>query len=212
MTTHTFLPKLSPHVSATSRLTRSLWSAFKPGELTTFLKSAKAREWGLLLALNIPLTIAKTLMHGRAYAKEGFSKDDQRLLYVQEWTRQSISTVLWLTSLVGSYLLVDRYLKVKDPMKKILLTNLISSLPDTFIRPGLTAKISKRFVDPASPPKKPMGREQLHQLLLKAQQSMPQRVVKPVSGGGQKVVYPTAPVSLLPLYTRPVAFPLWSYR
>lgn len=140
--------------------TNPLLQSFKLNSITNaFLRHPKVPEYALIVALNLGMTVIKTWMHSKAYQNEGFSKEDRQLLNTQEWVRQSISTALWLTSLVVSYLAVKKVLPQQSQMGRILLTNLISSLPDAFLRPFLTAKISKRLLDNAvaripSPPAK----------------------------------------------------------
>lgn len=106
------------------------------------------KEYALVIGLNLAMTVAKTWMHGKAYANEGFSQEDQRLLFTQEWIRQTVSTVLWLASLGGSYVLTKRLFPRQSQMARVFTTNLLSSVPDTFVRPFLTAKITRHLLPP----------------------------------------------------------------
>lgn len=104
----------------------------------------KVREYALLIPISLALTALKVMMHSRAYRQEGFSQSDQKLLFTQEAVRQTISTGLWLIALCTSYeLVVKRGFRHMTPMGQVLMSNVVSSIPDTFVRPFLTAKIAK---------------------------------------------------------------------
>jgi hypothetical protein len=136
-------------------------------KLMKFLQKPKVRESALIIGLNLAMTVVKTMAHSKAYEHEGFSKDDRHLLNVQEGVRQTISTGLWLTSLVASWALVERIFPNRGPFAKLLMTNLVSSLPDALVRPFLTAKVSKVYLQKtwSQPALKPQAPETaiLHQ-------------------------------------------------
>ena len=112
----------------------------------TFGAYSKHQVFGAVIALNIGITVIKTLVHGKAYEHEGFSEKDRRLLFVQEAVRQSVSTGLWLGSLCASMAITKRAFPKLSPMNYALVSNLISTMPDAFVRPFLTAKLSKHFL------------------------------------------------------------------
>ena len=151
----------------------------------SWFRSLFSRKNALIIGLNLGMTVLKTFMHGKAYQAEGFSPSDQRLLYVQEWTRQSISTVLWLVSLVASAVVTRKLFPKHGELQQVLITNLISSVPDALVRPFLTAKISKLFLNRtgAAAPTVPNARALL--------QRVPERV-KPIVA--QPVPMPQYPV------------------
>ena len=48
---------------------------------------SKPQIFGGVIALNIGMTVVKTLVHGKAYEYEGFSEKDRKLLFIQEAVR-----------------------------------------------------------------------------------------------------------------------------
>jgi hypothetical protein len=136
-------PVIAVSKSITSRLIQHQSLGQK---LSSFLKSGSFREYSMVIGLNVAMTVLKTIMHGKAYEHENFPESDRKLLYVQEWVRQSVSTALWLTSLITSFVVIKKLLPNQSQMGRVLLTNLVSSVPDAFVRPFLTAKIAKHFL------------------------------------------------------------------
>jgi hypothetical protein len=125
-------------------ITKTLSPSLLGKKTMDFISHPKFKEYSLMIPVSLALTGIKVLMHGQAYLHEGFSKEDRRLLYVQEATRQTISTALWLFTLCTSYeFIIKRAFPKLSPMGQILASNVVSSLPDTFLRPFLTAKLSR---------------------------------------------------------------------
>lgn len=122
------------------------------GLIRRFLGHPDTKLYGTVFALNVPMTVLKTVMHGQAYKNEGFSPQEQKLLLVQEYVRQSVSTVLWLLSLVASVFATKKLFPklAEKPLANALISNFISTIPDTFVRPFLTAHIVKRLMPHAA--------------------------------------------------------------
>lgn len=122
-------------------------------------KVAQKKGYHTAIPLSLGLTALKVVMHSKAYQQEGFSKDDQRLLFTQEMVRQVVSTGFWLMSLCFAYeAIVEKRFPKRNPMEKVLIANVLSQIPDTFVRPFLTAKLSKTLLQPqptAAPLAKP---------------------------------------------------------
>ncbi len=107
----------------------------------------KLKEYGILIGVSMLMTGLKVLMHGKAYQAEGFSASARRLLHVQELVRQSISTVIWLATLCMSYeYVVKKYFPGMTNGQQVVLSSVLSQIPDTFVRPFVTARVSKYFL------------------------------------------------------------------
>ncbi len=142
----TFLNAFKPLKSLLLRKNNGFAKAFRWSKSPSV--QAKFKEYGFLIPMSLAMTGLKVLMHGKAYQSEGYSQQDQKLLYVQEAVRQTISTVLWLGTLCFSYeYIVKKAFPKLSNMGQVLMSNLISQVPDTFVRPILTAKLSKAFLD-----------------------------------------------------------------
>jgi hypothetical protein len=137
-------------LSSASLLSRSALATVKSP--SSLLQSASPTSVTAgVVGLNIAMTGLKTVMAGKAYQMEGYSSHDQKLLFVQEAVRQSVSTGLWLGSLMGSMVLTRRMFPGMGVMNTALTSNLLSMVPDTFVRPFLTAKLSKLFLKHNAP-------------------------------------------------------------
>lgn len=136
---------MSSNIMSIPPLSARLFRALSPQTLTVKLTQAASLENAAMLGLTLAMVDAKVRMHARAYKQEGFSQKDQEMLAVQERVRQVVSTGLWMGSAAVSYFFLHELFPQKSPLTKFLASNVVSYLPDTFIRPFLTAKISKHF-------------------------------------------------------------------
>ena len=123
------------------------WAAGKP-------------KWEILghaaiIASGIGLTILKTHFHSQAFRAQGFSSEQCEALETQEKVRQTISTVLWLTTLESAAAIILKFLPRYPEALRIPTAGLLSQLPDTFIRPPLTAWVTAKLMK-----KKPLSSQQ----------------------------------------------------
>jgi hypothetical protein len=104
----------------------------------------KMKEYGVLIGVSILMTGIKVLMHGKAYQAEGFSATARRLLHIQELVRQSVSTIIWLATLCMSYeYVVKKHFPNMSNGQQVVLSSVLSQIPDTFVRPFVTARVSR---------------------------------------------------------------------
>lgn len=89
----------------------------------------------------------KVIMHGRAYEFQGFSEKERRLLYTQEAVRQGINQALWLVTFCTSHKVLEKLLPKWKGVKLLVASCVLSSIPDTFLRPKMTAWLSKKILD-----------------------------------------------------------------
>ncbi len=111
--------------------------------IVALFRNPKAQEMGMLAFTAIAIPALKTWMHLKANQHAGLSLSQRRLLHQQEWIRQTVSTALWLGTSLATYVLLDNVFPSQSAVGRFLTSNLISSIPDTFIRPFVTARILK---------------------------------------------------------------------
>lgn len=102
---------------------------------------------GLLFTINLITALVKIGIFDKAYKSEGFSQRDRKILITQEGVRQFLSAVLWLTSSMTAMSYLRRSSPKNSSMEHFLISNLFASFVDAVIRPFLTVKISKWFLD-----------------------------------------------------------------
>lgn len=107
------------------------------------LKSPAMKEGlftaGLFAAL-IPIRVG---IQDFSYSKSNFSKSEKKLLHTQEVIRHTVGTVLNVLGLLLSYeVVVKKFFPNASKLESVLLTTLVSQLPDIILRPAITAKIS----------------------------------------------------------------------
>lgn len=103
----------------------------------------KVKELALLIGLNLLMAVVKPVIFSKAFQGTGFSQATQKVLTTSEWVRQGVGSALWMMSLCVSFALTEKLLPDLTPLAKLLSSTLISSVPDTFLRPVLTAQILK---------------------------------------------------------------------
>lgn len=179
-------------------LNNQFWAYLYPKKISTWwhwLKhTPKVREYALLIPLGLGMTALKIVMHGSAYQREGFKDKELKLLYTQEAVRQTISSLLWLGTLCFSYEFgVKKLFPQLSPAGRMLVSSLISQVPDTFVRPFLTAKVCKWILGTAisTPIKAPHASGTALQANTLAPQKPPENI--PFQGVGAISPYYTMP-------------------